>query len=435
MKKENGLAGSTDKSNLVLGLNIDGEIVQFDKECQRLTGYTRTEALNKKSRDFLIPTRYVTKWMELFDSAVKNEDIGNFKIPLKTFDGEEVLISWSVLPLENRKGTVRNICFIGKTLENRQHKKSSNEIKQDYNKKSITDIKYSDKSVDNEMRGFEKKMSTDSDKINKTNKDMSKKHKKKNKISNKKADKKEKKNDNFVRKNKITGKKDNKNIDFGKNSSLNHDKCSTESKKLLSLGFKKPVTKSDESKAMDKTVKVLLKKYEKLSEKLKELEKKDRKLERKNKLLEKSLKNLKTHMKKSSTINFDEKSQYGQISVQKTKKDKYSFKKMPNFFHNRLGIKNKRKSFELRIHALDERAKELGVLEAQLIKDRKIHDNPHVQCFHQMIQLLFQKKPYQNCYLMSMTMKDFLVKHLPVLRYPFFSFQFLLLKKIIFPSK
>ena len=79
-------------------------------------------------------------------------------------------------------------------------------------------------------------------------------------------------------------------------------------------------------------------------------------------------------MKKSSTIKLDKKSQYNQISIQKTKKDKYLFKKMPDFFHNPLGIKNKRKAFELRIHALDERAKELGELEAQLLKDRKIHD-------------------------------------------------------------
>jgi PAS domain S-box-containing protein len=334
IKKENSLVSNTSRNNLVLWLNIDGEIVQFDKECQRLTGYTRTEALNKKVRDFLIPLSYVTKWMELFDSAVKNEDIGDFKIPLKTFDDEEVLISWSILPLENSKGPVRNICFIGKNLEHGEHKKNSKAMSQDNNKKRITYVQDNNKSVDNEMRYFEKK------------------------------------NECSLRKNNSMFKKDNKNINFGKNSLLNPDKCSTGSKKLLSLGFKKSVKKSEESNIMNKTVKDLSKKYEKLSEKLKELEKKDRKLELKNKLLEKNLKNLKTYMKKSSTIKPDKKSQYNQI----TKKDKYLFKKMPEFPRDSLEIKKKRESFELRIRVLDERVKELEKLEAQLLKDREIHD-------------------------------------------------------------
>ena len=61
MKKDNRLVISNSKNNLVLGLNMDGEIVQFDTVCQQLTGYSRTEALNKKISDFLIPTSYITK--------------------------------------------------------------------------------------------------------------------------------------------------------------------------------------------------------------------------------------------------------------------------------------------------------------------------------------------------------------------------------------
>ena len=90
MKKENSLVDSNSKNNMVLGLNIDGEIVQFDKECQRITGYTRTEAFNKKIRDLLIPTPYVTKWMELFDSAVKNEDI------IRSRDASRCFVVWRI---------------------------------------------------------------------------------------------------------------------------------------------------------------------------------------------------------------------------------------------------------------------------------------------------------------------------------------------------
>jgi len=370
MKKENRLVSTDSKSNLVLGLNRDGKIVQFDQGCQRLTGYTRNEALNKKIGDFLIPTAYITKWEELFDAAIKNEDIADFEIPLKTSDGEEVLISWSSLPIENKERTVRNICFIGKNIENKQYKKITETMKQDNNKNMILHVQAGNKLVDNKMDDFEKRISTHPNKLNEIIKDRSKKHKKFNKMSVKK----EKKNERLVRKNKIIFEKDSNNISSEKNSSDRPDKFSHASKKLLSLSFKKSAAKPEEYNAMSKTVKDLLKKYEKLSEKLKELEKKDRKLERKNKLLEKNLKNLKIHTKKGSIINLDKKSQYNNIAAHKTKKDKYSFKKMPSFFHDPLGVKKKREAFELRIYALNDRAKELGELEDQLLKERKIHD-------------------------------------------------------------
>jgi len=370
MKKENHLIAENSRNNLMLGLNRDGKIVQFDKGCQKLTGYTRNETLNKKIWDFLIPTSYITKWKELFDAAIKNEDIDDFEVPLKTSDGEEVLISWSGLPLENNKGSVRNICFIGKSLENKQYKKSTETMKQDNNKNMILHIQDDNKLVDIEMDGFKKRMATHPNKLNNIIKDRSKKHNKYNKISLKK----EKNNGRLVKKNRIIFKKDRKNINSEKNSSDKNNTVYHDSKKLLSLRFNKSVTKPEEFGSMSKTVKDLSKKYEKLSERLKELEKQDRKLKRKNKLLEKNLKNLKTHMKKDNKINLDTKSQYDKITVQKTKKEKYSFKKLPSFFHDPLGIKKKRGSFELRIHALDERAKGLGELEDQLLKERKIHD-------------------------------------------------------------
>ena len=151
----------------MLGLNRDGKIVQFDKACQQLTGYKRTEALNKKIWDFLIPTPYITKWKKLFDSAIKNGDIGNFEIPWKTSDGKEILISWSSLPLENKKGNVKNICFIGKNLDNKQNGESSEVKRQDKNKNMMLHIHDDNKPVDNEMRDFKKRAETHPNKLNK----------------------------------------------------------------------------------------------------------------------------------------------------------------------------------------------------------------------------------------------------------------------------
>jgi len=212
MKKENHLVSTDSKNNLVLGLNRDGKIVQFDQGCQRITGYTRNEVLNKKIWDFLIPIAYITKWMELFDASVKNEGIGDFEIPLKTSDGEEVLISWSSFPLENKKGTVRSICFIGKNIENKQHVKIVETINQDNDENMILHIKDDNKLVDNEMDDFEKRNAIHPNKFNKIIKDRSKNRKKFDKISVKK----EKKNEHLERKNKIMFEKDYKNINSKK---------------------------------------------------------------------------------------------------------------------------------------------------------------------------------------------------------------------------
>ena len=233
MKKENRLVSVNSKNNLVLGLNRDGKIVQFDQGCQRLTGYTRNEALNKKIGDLLIPTAYITKWKELFDAAVKNEDIADFEIPLKTSDGEEVLISWSSLPLENKKGTVRNICFIGKNIENKQHKKIAETMKQDNNKNMMLHIQDGNKLVDIEMDDFGKWIETHPNKLDKIIKDRSKKHKKFDRMSVNK----EKKNELLVSENRIIFEKDYKNLNSEKDSSANYDNFSHASKNKIRNPF------------------------------------------------------------------------------------------------------------------------------------------------------------------------------------------------------
>jgi PAS domain S-box-containing protein len=114
MRKETRLKYRT-RDTLVIGLNIDGEIIRFNKECQKITGYNREEVLKRKICDVLIPEHSFQKWEEIFDLAT-SEDIDNFKIPWKTRDRKEILISLSSFPIETKEGSVRGICFIGKNL-------------------------------------------------------------------------------------------------------------------------------------------------------------------------------------------------------------------------------------------------------------------------------------------------------------------------------
>ncbi|UCF12601.1 MAG: PAS domain S-box protein [Thermoplasmatales archaeon] len=303
MEKENRSISSNRKDTLVLGLNKVGEIIQFDKECQKITGYTRDKVLNRKIWDFLIPEFYIKQWRELFDAAIKNEGIDGFKIPLKTCDGKEVLISWSTIPLENEKGLKKNICFIGKNLEIHNLKK----IEPKKNGESAKRINNKNKykmtfKTGDERTIFEKKTSTESDKIFNTK----------------------------------------KNIDISK------VKKSTEKMKEIIID--------------------LSKKYEKLNKKLIDLENPDRKLDRKNEVLDENLEDLNLYIEKSNE--FNKESEYEKTPFQKIK-DNDSSKKGLDFLVNPFGIKKKRDKSYFRRYALVEHQKELDLLEAQLLKDKK----------------------------------------------------------------
>jgi PAS domain S-box-containing protein len=116
MEKEKRSTSNNYNDTLVVELDKFGEIIQFNKGCQKILGYSKEEVLHKKMWDFLIPEDYTNQWKEMFKAAIQNEEIKNLKIPLKTCHGEEVLISWSSVPLENKEGLIKNICFIGITI-------------------------------------------------------------------------------------------------------------------------------------------------------------------------------------------------------------------------------------------------------------------------------------------------------------------------------
>ncbi len=117
-------------NNLVIGISKDGEIIQFNKECQKITGYSRGEVLRRKIFDLLIPKHSQKQWEKMFDLAI-TKGVDNFKLPWKTREGNEILISWSSFPLETKEGLIRSICFIGKNIEIKAYDKFSYDSQRD----------------------------------------------------------------------------------------------------------------------------------------------------------------------------------------------------------------------------------------------------------------------------------------------------------------
>lgn len=103
--------------DLIFSLSLDEEIIQFNKESERLTGYMRDEILHKKFYDVLVPEESTQQWKELLDSIRHSMWIDNIVLPLKTKDHQNPLIAWTGFLVKDEHGSVKDICIFGKPLK------------------------------------------------------------------------------------------------------------------------------------------------------------------------------------------------------------------------------------------------------------------------------------------------------------------------------
>ena len=364
---------NTNKKSLVFGLNLKGEIIQFDLECQKITGYSRSDVINKKIDEFLIPLSYIGKWRNIFDLIKNNKNVSDFEIPWLKSDGAEILLTWNSETIVDNDGSLKQILFIGK------NKKFSDT----YIIKNKSEKKFEDNYKFNNVKSNVSKNEIETNFYKESKKNINELVKSKNI-----------KLDNLdtrqllpppLRKKRIVFEKDGKTIYFEASSLLESEKKSKIKKEeshndsMVNKQFLSSYNKTDEqSKPVkiyknDKKVIDIIKKYDMLNNKLIELEKKDRKLERKNKMLEKNLKNLRLYLKKNNMIISVRDSERFEIGNQKIKNEDYSKIKLKNVFYP-FRIKKRHKEFEIKRIELENRAKELDKLEAKLINDRKTHD-------------------------------------------------------------
>lgn len=103
--------------DLILSLTLSEEIIQFNKESERFTGYIRDEVLHKKLSEILIPVESTQQWKDLLDSIQQNMWIDNFVLPIKTKDNQIHMITWTGFLVKNENGTMKDICIFGKPLK------------------------------------------------------------------------------------------------------------------------------------------------------------------------------------------------------------------------------------------------------------------------------------------------------------------------------
>ena len=104
------------KDNLVLTINNEGKIIKFNEICEQISGYRKDDILNNDFFDQLIPNRYFDLWLNFFDNSQQNKMLHDFKLPLKTKNGHEIMISWSSFPIKNSKKDKIDIDLIGSII-------------------------------------------------------------------------------------------------------------------------------------------------------------------------------------------------------------------------------------------------------------------------------------------------------------------------------
>ena len=99
--------------DVVLTINQNDKIIKFNKECENIFGYKETEVLNKSLFNLLISKRFQSQWKNLLDAARSDEHIEDFKLPMITHGGRELLISWSCFPVKS----LGNIGLVGEVID------------------------------------------------------------------------------------------------------------------------------------------------------------------------------------------------------------------------------------------------------------------------------------------------------------------------------
>lgn len=320
------------ESLLVLSIDQNGKIVQFNKECEKIAGYSRDEVLDRELFNFLIPEHYFEQWEKMFDSARRNEAINDFELPWLTQQGYEIMVSWSSFPVESIGDTVGNICLVGKFIT------PPGDIGE-----SI--IEHTEKEIEDKSDAGE--------------------------IDEKK--------DNMREKNIVLFRLGNKNIVFGRDYPAgSRDAFGDRKVRVSSKKEKKKETvkikseKKVEKKKINENYGNLVESYSDIDKTIKKLEERNKELEKENKRLERNLKSFKTRL-----ANKKEKSK--KLKREKPDKTRLSIKrKTMNLFgrwvyplFDSLGQRRKKEEFERMIQELEERKSLLDDLETQLINDKK----------------------------------------------------------------
>lgn len=92
--------------NLVVIVGHDGAIRTFNRECERVTGYARSEVIGGNLIDLFVPQEWRTTVLSRFAGATEHELRAPHRNPWRTKQGASVMIEWRCSYLPSFDGTL-----------------------------------------------------------------------------------------------------------------------------------------------------------------------------------------------------------------------------------------------------------------------------------------------------------------------------------------
>jgi PAS domain S-box-containing protein len=306
------------RHNLILSFTSSEEIIQFNKDCELVTEYSRAEVIHKKFSETLLLPEYIKQWKSHLQKIQGTMEVNEFILPLKTKSNAVYQITWNGFCIKDEKGALTNICLFGTTQSTpprlSEPKAPSPTIQDDVQKIepfTIPDSKYP---------AFPRALAPDQE----------------------------------------------KNVDLPLEP-IEQSSTSSEIIEEYRSTFSSMIEKiigntSNQLNAMSEMMKDLIRKYDSLTNRLIELEKNHENQERHLTFLENE------YHKPRETTNGPIVEKNGTLIKQS------GTEKKSRFFSDPFGYVRQRRDLDMKIHELENRKKELETAEAQFLNEKKIFD-------------------------------------------------------------
>jgi PAS domain S-box-containing protein len=106
---------------IIFGLDSQGYIVEWNKQCARITGYEKDDTYCKKLSDFLADATHKLIVDTLMQTLLENRALDLFELPLKCKNGHEIILNLSATPRTNANGQVIGGTMVGQDTNELTH--------------------------------------------------------------------------------------------------------------------------------------------------------------------------------------------------------------------------------------------------------------------------------------------------------------------------
>jgi PAS domain S-box-containing protein len=125
----------------VLGLDVQGRTILFNKVFQDLTGYRLAEILGREYLDVLVPEAHRAAWRETHLRALEGESVADQDFRVRTRTGEERVVSLSAGRINDARGACRGVLWTGRDVTLERRREAELRAREETTSRSLSQLK------------------------------------------------------------------------------------------------------------------------------------------------------------------------------------------------------------------------------------------------------------------------------------------------------